>query len=47
MKNKLKYRFDNLMSKGTGMLIASLAIVTLLMVSDYVNIQSTFKEAQI
>ena len=33
MKNKLKYRFDNLMSKGTGMLIASLAIVTLLMIT--------------
>jgi hypothetical protein len=33
MKNKLKYRFDNLMSKGTGMLIVSLAIVTLLMIS--------------
>ena len=33
MKNKLKYRFDNLMSKGTGMLIASLAIVTVLMVT--------------
>ncbi len=33
MKNKLKYRFDNLMSKGTGALIASLAIVTLLMIS--------------
>ncbi len=32
MKNKLKYRFDNLMSKGTGMLIASLAIVTFLMI---------------
>ncbi len=33
MKNKLKYRFDNLMSKGTGVLIGSLAIVTLLMVT--------------
>ena len=33
MKKKLKYRFDNLMSKGTGMLIASLAIVTLLMIT--------------
>ena len=33
MKNKLKYRFDNLMSKGTGVLIASLAIVTLLMIT--------------
>ena len=33
MKNKLKYRFDNLMAKGTGALIASLAIVTLLMIS--------------
>ncbi len=32
MKNKLKYRFDNLMSKGTGMLIASLAIVTFFMI---------------
>ena len=33
MKNKLKYRFDNLMSKGTGALIASLAIATLLMIT--------------
>lgn len=33
MKNKLKYRFDNLMSKGTGVLVASLAIVTLLMIT--------------
>lgn len=33
MKNKLKYRFDNLMSKGTGVLIGSLAIVTLLMIT--------------
>lgn len=33
MKDKLKYRFDNLMSKGTGVLIASLAIVTLLMIT--------------
>lgn len=33
MKSKLKYRFDNLMSKGTGALIASLAIVTLLMIT--------------
>lgn len=33
MNNKLKYRFDNLMSKGTGMLVASLAIVTLLMIT--------------
>ena len=33
MNKKLKYRFDNLMSKGTGMLIASLAIVTLLMIT--------------
>ena len=33
MKNKLKYRFDNLMSKGTGVLIGTLAIVTLLMVT--------------
>ena len=33
MRNKLKYRFDNLMSKGTGVLIASLAIITLLMIT--------------
>ena len=33
MNNKLKYRFDYLMSKGTGMLVASLAIVTLLMIT--------------
>ena len=33
MKDKLKYRFDNLMSKGTGVLIASLAIITLLMIT--------------
>lgn len=33
MKNKLKYRFDNLMSKGTGALIGSLALVTLLMIT--------------
>ena len=33
MKGKLKYRFDNLMSKGTGALIGSLAIVTLLMIT--------------
>lgn len=33
MKHKLKYRFDNLMSKGTGVLIGSLAIVTLLMIT--------------
>ncbi len=33
MKGKLKYRFDNLMSKGTGVLIGSLAIITLLMVT--------------
>lgn len=33
MKNKLRYRFDNLMSKGTGILIATLAIVTLLMIT--------------
>ena len=33
MKHKLKYRFDNLMSKGTGVLIGSLGIVTLLMIT--------------
>ena len=33
MKGKLKYRFDNLMSKGTGALIGSLALVTLLMIT--------------
>lgn len=33
MKGKLKYRFDNLMSKGTGALIGALAIVTLLMIT--------------
>ena len=33
MKNKLKYRFDNLMAKGTGVLIGTLALVTLLMIT--------------
>ena len=33
MRNKLKYRFDNLMSKGTGMLIATLAVITFLMIT--------------
>ncbi|NCC68665.1 MAG: hypothetical protein EOM14_10835, partial [Clostridia bacterium] len=28
MKQKLKYRFDNLMAKGTGALIGSLALIT-------------------
>ncbi|MEA4913225.1 MAG: hypothetical protein VB061_01465 [Christensenella sp.] len=32
MKNKLKYRFDNLMAKGTVALILSLATVTVLMI---------------
>ena len=33
MKGKLKYRFDNLMSKGTGALIGALAIITVLMIT--------------
>lgn len=33
MKHKLKYRFDNLMSRGTGVLIASLALVTLSLIT--------------
>lgn len=33
MKQKLKYRFDNLMSRGTGALICSLALVTLVMIT--------------
>ena len=32
MMNKLKYRFDNLMARGTGALIVSLATVTVLMI---------------
>ena len=32
MMNKLKYRFDNLMARGTGTLIVSLATVTVLMI---------------
>jgi len=35
MKHKLKYRFDNLMSKGTGALIGSLAILTFLLVTIF------------
>jgi len=33
MKQKFKYRFDNLMSRGTGVLICSLALVTLALIS--------------
>ncbi len=33
MKQKFKYRFDNLMSRGTGALICSLALVTLVMIT--------------
>ena len=33
MKSKLKYRFDNLMARGTGALIVSLAIATLLLIT--------------
>lgn len=33
MKHRLKYRFDNLMSRGTGALIVSLALVTLIMIT--------------
>lgn len=33
MKGKLKYEFDNLMSKGTAVLIASLLLITILMVT--------------
>lgn len=32
MKQKLKYRFDNFMSRGTGVLIGGLALVTLVMI---------------
>lgn len=33
MKQKMKYHFDNLMSRGTGVLIASLALATLVMIA--------------
>ena len=33
MKEKWKYKFDNLMAKGTGVLIGSLALITLIMIT--------------